>query len=275
MGIFRDFIRSALFAGAIGVTLLPAVHNSAWAAGDPSQVNFTLAGCRNDGSITLPNGSGKFICPDAAYTTGNLGKGWNELDLVPFRLTTDAGNAAPASQTYTIAIVLDNIDGGKPGYDVLSAPVLNTALSAASCTAATVGAATLLNPGFGGISQSLYRLVTITQAQNTTCVYDYFGRLALGSHLFPGSSLHANLANQSLTTAGIGSKEVSIPVKEISPQELRKDMLAKQDSDHAWNLTKEADKATVSFHDVCAEGEPQPQTVTFTVKWTKSLRRAA
>jgi len=75
MGIFRDFIRSALFAGAIGVTLLPAVHNSAWAAGDPSQVNFTLAGCRNDGSITLPNGSGKFICPDAAYTTGNLGKG--------------------------------------------------------------------------------------------------------------------------------------------------------------------------------------------------------
>jgi hypothetical protein len=42
-----------------------------------------------------------------------------------------------------------------------------------------------------------------------------FRRLALGSHLFPGSSLHANLANQSLTTAGIGSKKVSIPVKEI------------------------------------------------------------
>jgi hypothetical protein len=34
-----------------------------------------------------------------------------------------------------------------------------------------------------------------------------------GSHSLapvPGSSLHANLANQSLTTAGIGSKEVSI-----------------------------------------------------------------
>jgi hypothetical protein len=42
-------------------------------------------------------------------------------------------------------------------------------------------------------------------------------------------------------------------------------MTAKQDSDHAWNLTQEANKASVSFGDVCAEGAPQPQTVTFTV----------
>jgi hypothetical protein len=46
-------------------------------------------------------------------------------------------------------------------------------------------------------------------------------------------------------------------------------MTAKQDSDHAWNLTKEADKASVSFGDVCAADAPKPQTVTFTVKWTK------
>ncbi len=57
-------------------------------------VGFTLEGCRNDGTIVLPNGSGQFICPDAAYTTGNLGKGWNELDLVPHRLTTTSGNQA-------------------------------------------------------------------------------------------------------------------------------------------------------------------------------------
>src|SRR3954468_7798737 len=102
-----------------------------------TQVGFTLEGCRNDGSpsISLPNGAGKFICPDGAYTTGNLGKGWNELDLVPYRLTAGAGGSAPASQTYTVAIVLDNMDAGHPGYDVLSVPVLNTALSSASCTA--------------------------------------------------------------------------------------------------------------------------------------------
>ena len=67
----------------------------ALATADPQQVNFTLQGCRNNGTISLPNGGGQFICPDGAYTTGNLGKGWNELDLVPFRLTADAGNRAP------------------------------------------------------------------------------------------------------------------------------------------------------------------------------------
>lgn len=50
------------------------------AEGDPSQVSFTLSGCKNNGGITLPNGDGKYICADSAYTTGNLGKGWNELD---------------------------------------------------------------------------------------------------------------------------------------------------------------------------------------------------
>src|SRR4051794_30853753 len=112
--------------------LLPS---AAVAASDPDHVNFTLEGCRNDGSppIVLPNGAGKFICPDSAYTSGNLGKGWNELDLVPFRITADAGGAAPSTQTYAIAAALDNFDVGHPGYDVLTAPVLNTALSSASC----------------------------------------------------------------------------------------------------------------------------------------------
>ena len=63
--------------------------------GAPDHVGLTLEGCRNNGTITLPNGDGNFICPDSAYTTGNLGKGWNELDLVPYRITLQAGNAAP------------------------------------------------------------------------------------------------------------------------------------------------------------------------------------
>lgn len=73
--------RAALTAAraiiALGVLLafaIGALPNPA-SATDADHVSFTLAGCRNDGTITLPNGSGKFICPDSVYTTGNLGKG--------------------------------------------------------------------------------------------------------------------------------------------------------------------------------------------------------
>lgn len=116
---------------------------SAARAADPDNVSFTLEGCRNDGTITFSE-HGPFICADADYTTGNLGKGWNELDLVPFRLTAEAKNAAASSQTYTIVVALDNQEGGVPGYDVLQTLTLNTDLSSASCTAATVGAQTTL-----------------------------------------------------------------------------------------------------------------------------------
>ena len=236
-------------------------------AAEPDNVNFTLAGCNSDGTITLPNENGDFICPDPVYTTGNLGKGWNELDLVPYRLTADAGNSAPPTQTYTIAVVLDNFETERPGYDVLSVPVLNTTLSSSSCSTPTVGDETVLSPGLGGMDKSIYRLVTVTQEKNTTCFYDYYGRLALGSHNFPGASLHANLANESLGTSGIGSREVSIPVKEILPQEVRKDMSAMQDSTQAWSLTKDATQASVSFGDVCSANFEDSKDITIRVKW--------
>lgn len=234
----------------------------------PDSVSLRLEGCRNNGGLTLPNGSGQFICADALYTTGNLGKGWNELDLVPYRVTAGAGNSAPPTQTYTIAVVLDNEDNGTKGYDWLSAPVLNTGKSSASCTAPVVGNQQFLVPGMGGISISRYRLVTITQVKNSTCVYDYYGRLALGSSLFSGSSLHANLANESLGTGGVGSKEVSIPDNPL-PQSLRKDMAATQDASNSWNVTKGANAASVNFGDVCAANAPASLPVSFRVEWTK------
>jgi uncharacterized repeat protein (TIGR01451 family) len=148
--------------------------------------------------------------------------------------------------------------------------VLNDALSDASCPAPTVGAQTSVSPGLGGTGTSIYRLVTITQAKGSKCVYDYYGRLALGSHLYPGSSLHANLANESLGTAGIGSKEVSIPVKEILPQELRKDMAATQGSDHIWNIYKEATPVTLNFDDTCLPGaDSRSAPVSVTVRWER------
>src|SRR5688572_11559382 len=59
-----------------------SLFGTAAGAASPVNVQITLEGCRNDGTITFP-ALGPFICPDAAYTSGNLGKGWNELDLVP------------------------------------------------------------------------------------------------------------------------------------------------------------------------------------------------
>jgi hypothetical protein len=158
------------------------------AAGDPTRVNFTLEGCRNNGEVTLPDTNGVFVCPNDAYTPGNLGKGWNELDLVPYRLTSSTSTA----QTYSVVIALDGKDVGRSGYDVISAPVLNTGLSSGSCSITSSAQATV-TPGIGGTDETIYRTVTITQSAGSTCVFDYYGRLALGSHLYPGASLHGNL----------------------------------------------------------------------------------
>jgi uncharacterized repeat protein (TIGR01451 family) len=238
-------------------------------AAEPQHVSFTLEGCDQDMTFTLPNASGKFICPDARYGTGNLGKNWNELDLVPFRFTADAGNAAPATQNYDIGIAVDREDVGRPGYDVLSEPVRNTALSSASgCGSLSVGSAFEKVPGFGGIDKSLARKLTITgQAKNTTCVYDFYARLALGSHLFPGSSLHANITDEEFVGT---NQDRSIPVNEILPQELRKDMAATQGSDHIWNISKEATPVTLNFEDTCAPGSgSRSAPVSVTVRWER------
>src|SRR5215831_14007385 len=106
-GWLRPLMLALLLALAAQLTL-GLVTRVAFAFTQSNHVAFTLEGCRNNGSITLPNGSGQFICPDAAYTTGNLGKGWNELDLVPFRLIANVGNSAPSTQTYAVVVALDN-----------------------------------------------------------------------------------------------------------------------------------------------------------------------
>ena len=255
-------IAVAALVGALLPALLLAAAPSANAA-IPAGIGFTQEGCNNPGGLVLPNGSGDFICPDADYTTGNLGKNWSELDLVPFRVTVGASNSAPSSSTFSFAVAVDNTDGGKTGFDVLSAPVLNTALSDASCSAPTVGAQTTANG-------QLLRLVTITIQQNTDCVYDYYARLAIGAHLWPGSSLHANLADDLTgSTSGIGTKAVSINPNEIAPQELDKDMAATQDSDHIWDVVKSPSPASLTFTNTCDPAASLSQGVAITVSWTK------
>lgn len=257
-----------------GVPAATAAPRPSAPTANPVSVSFTLEGCRNDGTIVLPNSGGQYLCPDGVYTSGNLGKGWAELDLVPYRLSAKAGTSAADSQTYTIAYAVDNMNAGKTGYDVLSTAVVNSSLSVGTCPAPTVGTQEVASPGIGGIDKTIYRTLTITQSKNTTCVYDFYARLALGSHLFPGSSLHANLAlpnGGSLDTGGIGSRDVSIPVNEIEPQSLGKDMSGSRGSDHTWNLTKKSSPASLSIGNTCdVSGDYAEVTLDETVTWTKN-----
>src|SRR4051812_43414839 len=102
-----------IFLAMMAAALLMATAPSALAAaGDPDHVTFSHEGCRLITTTQLPGADG-FVCTDAEYTSGNLGKNWNELDNVPFRLTGD--NSGP-DQTYTVAVTADNEDAGDPGY---------------------------------------------------------------------------------------------------------------------------------------------------------------
>ncbi|WP_421246304.1 hypothetical protein [Aeromonas sanarellii] len=260
--------RSKRWATALGALLTLGLLGTTPARAEaPVGVQTTLEGCRKPADFMFPVG-GPYICNDANYTSGNLGKTWNELDLVPYRITLQTGNSAPASQTYILAIALDNKDAGKPGYDILSAPVLNVGKSSESCAAAQSTSQMEKNPGIGGIDLTIYRKITVTQVKNTTCVYDYYGRLALGSHEFPGSSLHANLLAEDLGTGGTGARDVSIPVKEIAPQKISKTMTAQLGTDHTWSISKES-AGSLDFGDVCSSDASVPRPVSITVKWTK------
>jgi hypothetical protein len=270
--------------------VLPLVASPAGAStsGTGDGVSYTLEGCRaSTDAYIAPN---VFTCPDAAYTTGNLLKGWNEFDLVPGRVTVAAGNSAPTTQNFQFVIAVDNCsttDGatgcatGFPGYDRLSSnsggtPDLNTGLSSGTCGAISASGPTFAAPGIGGTGTTLYRLISITgQAKNSTCVYDFFARLAFNSHLYPGSSLHFNLANAALGTAGIGAKDVSIPVKEILPPGFSKTQTSSQGSSVVWTLTKSSSPANFTFQETCpATANPQHQAVTVTVTWTKQTTAA-
>src|SRR5947209_19710205 len=74
-----------LLAGSLTAV---AVHSGTALAASGTQ--YTLQGCRNN-QTTPPYKTGTFICNDALYTTGDLGKGWAELDYVPFRLIVQTG----------------------------------------------------------------------------------------------------------------------------------------------------------------------------------------
>jgi hypothetical protein len=271
-------------------TLLLSTPASGADAGTGTGIGYTLEGCRaSANAYTAP---GTYVCPDANYTTGNLGKGWNEFDLVPGRVTLSAGTSAPPTQSYQFVIAVDNCSGGDgatgckaagdfPGYDQLSsdsggAPTLNANLSSASGCGAIAASAPMYAPptgsAIGGTGSSLYRVISITGQQSaSTCVYDFYARLAFNSHLYPGSSLHYDLANASLGTSGIGAKDVSLPVSAILPPGFSKTQTSTQGSGVVWSVAKTATPASFSFPNTCstATSEPTTQPVSINVSWTK------
>ncbi|MEY2417908.1 MAG: hypothetical protein QOG90_588 [Actinomycetota bacterium] len=267
--VLQVFAAVAVIAGMLTWLVPSLAHAFSDPADEPVHVAFTLEACRLTAGTSLPI-AGKFICPDAMYTTGNLGKSWNELDLVPHRLTTTAGTQVDASTNYKVSLAADGITGGKVGYDVLSAGLVNVAKSDASCTV-SAGAmstkGTAASPFGGGTDTVIYRDFTIHQNKGTTCVIDWYQRLALTSHLYPGSSLQSYMFEQA--ALGGSKKTLSIPVNQIAPQSLTKDMTASQVLDSVWNLTKSSQPGAVDFTNSCLGDGRISSNVTITVSWTK------
>ena len=274
----------------LSITLLAGVA-SAQAVGftiTPPSGQYTIEGCRNDGSITLPSTNnaegGGFVCPDAAYTTGNLGKGWNELDLVPFRLTTTT-DAQATKTTYDIIIAGEYTDVGHLGWDVIGSDAETAAIGHTSVGSTTFSSGPgptrdpisdgscaahwngyfVNGPSLSGSTNSIYRVLQVTQAAGSTCIWDYYMRLALGSHLYPGSSLHGFIAQTANFTGG--EKDVPLPVKQIAPQGFSKSMAATQGSSSQWQIGKQV-PAHLDFPNVCLAAAPTP--IQINVAWTKT-----
>jgi hypothetical protein len=243
-----------------GATVVGAPGPPTAEAADPVQVSFKLEGCNRDPETTLPNSEGEFICPDSDYTTGNTGLNWAELDLQPFRLTTNVGQ----TQTYTIAVGGDAEDAGAPGYDAVTEPTLNQGLSDPTCTEPQSGPQQVKRPGIGGVDATIYRNITISATAGQHCVYDYAMRIALGASDFPGSSLSARLAFEDLNGSP-GQQNVGTPVAGLNPQELDKEIRAARGDGYLWTVNKTTTGA--SPVDTCVD-DPTASFTT-TIHWDR------
>jgi hypothetical protein len=109
----------AHFVAIMALLVLMLIASTVWGqvatgfvTNPPNTVTATINGCRNTGQVPLyiagPDSSyaSTLICADGVYTGGDLGKGWNELDLVPYRLTLKNGNSG-GPVVYDIIVAAD------------------------------------------------------------------------------------------------------------------------------------------------------------------------
>ncbi|MBA4501548.1 MSCRAMM family protein [Marinobacterium marinum] len=237
----------------------------------PVQIGFTLEGCRLETGATYDQANLICIAPSAqksGYTTGNLGKQWAELDYVPHRVTLANGNG---DQVFNFVVAGDYQpnNGTQTGWDDITPLKLNTDLSDGSCKEVDSGAGWALTDGVGGADVSIYRLIEADMQAGETCVYDYAQRLSLGASEFSGSSLQSNLWNEFFDNSNIGEKRIQLPVADILPQEMSKDMMAWQDTIYSWNLMKEPGSIHLPFGDTCERDDPLTESTVMTITWTK------
>jgi hypothetical protein len=261
-------IRSLVAVLAMVAALVAVIAPTSAVATSPSQVTITWNGCRGDTDSYIATGDANtpFVCGDDQYTGGNLGTGWAELDLVPYRLTTEIKDQTGVTTSYDLRWTGDYFDaqGNGPGYDFITVPMVNPDLSDSSC-AITVGSLTI------NADQTLiYRPVHISQDLNTTCVFDTDYRIAVGASTMPGAALHAHTTNETGGTQNVGSRDVPINPGNIAPQSINKDMSASQGSDHVWDITKSPTPASLDFGNTCdVTAGSHSLGVQIEVDWTK------
>ena len=131
---------------------------------------------------------------------------------------------------------------------MISVPVVNTAKSHASCQLVDGGTQSTLGsvdePFGGGTDVVIYRTLAIHQNKGTTCVFDYYERLALGAHMYPGASLQSYLA-----TTGDTSREARRPSRPGEP-----DRTAAAEQGHDCHSGQ---RPRLGRHEGRAAGEPQ------------------
>jgi len=230
-----------------------------------SNFGYKLLGCIQDGTITITPQN--LVCPDGgtptggAYTTGNMGKLWNELDIVPHRVILTDNTAEDVTFYVAGDHHQSSVNDPKIGWDVIGSLVLNVAESDASCPPLPTMGTQTVEPGqAGGAFDTIQRSVTLHMPVTSTgCVYDYYQRLAIGASLYTGSSLQSYVIFN-------GQKRIQLPVGAIQPQQLGLDMHAVENSAFSWNVVKNS-TTTVDFGNTCSN--TLSSAVTTTVTWTK------
>jgi len=273
-------VRRPLFAAAVlGMGLLlggqalavdPDGYNPALAPSNP--IGFDIEGCNlnkaTEGTYDATAMPPILTCDNDAYTDGNLGKEWNELDLVPHRIESETFGLTTADETYHVIVGADNQTDDDPlkiGFDRVVNFVFNDALSsgdATDCQLTLIGGNQIGDFGIGGADLQVVQVLQITQTAETTCVWDYVERLAITSSLISGSS------TRSFIFAGTGAQSVPIP-SDIQPQVLDKSMSAVEDSLIKWTIAKIANPVDWNFGNTCNAGVPNTKDVTVDITFTK------
>lgn len=250
---------------------------------DPAsnKITVNIEGCDrgNDNGTYNPTGTPpSYLCKMGsawpvggqtdAYTPGNLGKNWEELDLVPHIFSTENTGAVP--ETFQIIVGADNLVNPSTsppaiGYDEIALISFNPAVSsgsAAECNFTLVGQNQIGAFGIGGSDKQVVQVVQITQAPKTKCVWNYLQQLAVGASQISGSS------NRSFVVAGGGAQSVPLP-SDIQPQTMTKVLSAVENSQYQWTIEKKADPVAFDFGNTCKADTPLTKNVEVKIDFTK------